>query len=522
MSTPQEIDEAAVSDLEPQDSASSALPASASDETDGRSASRRRALALGVAAATALLAPRRASAQRIVRPLTTRPAPPPASGDTLLRLVRRITNGVTEEELNLARSLGFQAYLEHHLNHEAIDDARVTDFVAANYPAVNQDVLQLYTQNQTTVQYALQDATLYRGAFSKRQLYERMVNFWSDHFNIYYPKVNYLKVVDDKDVIRKNALGSFPEMLKASAHSSAMLEYLDNTRSRANNVNQNYAREIMELHTLGVDGGYTQTDVEEVTRAFTGWTIQGRGGFRFDPTGHDFGAKTVLGNTIPAMPTSAGAQGVTDGERVLDILVAHQSTARFISYKMIRWLLRYDPPAALVDKVAETYTRTGGDIKAMIRVIMTPANLTAAPAMYRQPYHLMLASLRAAQPSVANVAALRDQLRNMGQYLFFWEDPDGYPHNTDWWGGLILQRWSFEAYLSARTGDVLGVDVTKFMTVSTANAIADSMNQLAFAGTMSASLKTRVAQYLAAAAISQTRVREAFGLALSSSEFQWF
>ena len=111
-------------------------------------------------------------------------------------------------------------------------------------------------------------------------------------------------------------------MLRASAHSPAMLEYLDNTRSRRNNVNQNYAREIMELHTLGVDGGYTQTDVEEVTRCLTGWTIQGRGEFRFDPTGHDFTAKTVLGNAIPAMPQTAGAAGIQDGETVLDILVA--------------------------------------------------------------------------------------------------------------------------------------------------------------------------------------------------------
>jgi uncharacterized protein (DUF1800 family) len=310
--------------------------------------SRRKLLALAGAAAAAALAPRQASAQRVVRPRVERPQPPPPSGDLLLMLVRRVTNGVTQEELDLAVQLGFTGYIAHHLNYEGIDDSAVESFVAANYPNLTQAVEGLYQLDRTVLQNSLTEATIYRAAFSKKQLYERMVQFWSDHFNIYYPKVNYLKVVDDREVIRKHALGNFGDMLWASAHSPAMLEYLDNTRSRGLNVNQNYARELMELHTLGVDGGYTQTDVEEVTRCLTGWTLQGRGNFRFDPSGHDFTAKTVLGNSIAAMPPAMGAAGVSDGETVLGILLAHPSTARYISYKMIRWLLRYDPPAALV------------------------------------------------------------------------------------------------------------------------------------------------------------------------------
>ena len=177
-----------------------------------------------------------------------------------------------------------------------------------------------------------------------------MVEFWSDHFNIDYEKVGYLKTLDDRDVIRKHALGKFPDLLKASAHSPAMLEYLDNTRSRGRNTNQNYAREIMELHTLGVDGGYTQDDVAELSRILTGWTIQGRGVFAFDPTGHDFTAKTFLATTFPAQATSVGAAAVQEGERAIDMLLAHPSTAKFISKKMIRWLLRYDPSDSLVDR----------------------------------------------------------------------------------------------------------------------------------------------------------------------------
>jgi uncharacterized protein (DUF1800 family) len=494
----------------------------AQPSTPPPSSSRRRMIAMGAALAGALFAPQDAAGQRVIRPTTFKPRVAPATGDSLLRLVRRITNGVTPDELNTARSMGFNRYLEFQLNYTAIDDSAVEAFVQANYPQVLQEGTQLYTQDRALVESIFTEATIYRGAFSRRQLYERMVNFWSDHFNIYYDKVGYLMVLDNREVIRAHALGNFGDMLRASAHSPAMLEYLDNTRSRTNNVNQNYAREIMELHTLGVDGGYTQTDVEEVTRAFTGWTLQGRGQFRFDPTGHDFGSKTILGTTLPVLPASAGAAGVQDGERVIDMLLAHPSTARFISYKMIRWLLRYDPPAELVDTVAATFTRTNGDIPSMIRDIVKPANLLAAPAKYRQPYQFMLATLRATQPRVTSVAALRGQLTALGQPLFDWTDPDGYPDNVEWWSGGILQRWNFASYLGARNAEQLAVDVAPLMVVSTPDAIAEAINHRVFAGSMSSALKEDVRAYLARVAISQTRVREALALALSASEFQWF
>jgi uncharacterized protein (DUF1800 family) len=504
------------------DKAAPATEEPAQAEPSAPSSSRRRMLAMGAALATSMLVPRQSAAQRVVRPSTLKPRMAPATGDSLLRLVRRVTNGVTPEELTTARSMGYNRYLESQLNYEAIDDSAVDAFVQANYPQVHQEGTTLYTQDRALLFNIFQEATVYRAAFSKRQLYERMVNFWADHFNILYEKVNYLLVIDNREVIRANALGNFGDMLRASAHSPAMLEYLDNTRSRVGNVNQNYAREIMELHTLGVDGGYTQTDVEEVTRAFTGWTLQGRGVFRFDPTGHDFGAKTILGTTLPATAPSTGAAGISDGERVLDMLLAHPSTAQYVSYKMIRWLLRYDPPAELVDTVAATFTRTSGDIKSMIRDIVKPANLLAAPAKYRQPYHFMLAALRATQPRVTSVAALRGQLNQLGQPLYGWSDPDGYPDNVEWWSGTILQRWNFANYLGARNAAELGVDVAPLMAVSTPDAITEAINQRVFAGAMSSALKQDVTAYLARVAITQTRVREALALALSSSEFQWY
>jgi uncharacterized protein (DUF1800 family) len=252
------------------------------------STSRRRffAASASVAAAT-LVGSREAKAQgsgatetrrdmvRSILRKTTRPETGPAKSaqvsaaaydSALSKLVRRITNGVTADEMTLARKLGFNGYLEYQLNASKIDDTAVQSYVATTYPYALMDSAQLYALDLGQVASQFQQATLYRAAFSKRQLYERMAEFFSDHFNIEYATVEYMKVPDERDVARKFALGKFPDMVRASAHSPAMLEYLDNTRNSRNNINENYARELMELHTVGVDGGYTQTDVRELSR----------------------------------------------------------------------------------------------------------------------------------------------------------------------------------------------------------------------------------------------------------------
>jgi hypothetical protein len=186
-------------------------------------------------------------------------------------------------------------------------------------------------------------------------------------------------------------------------------------------------------------------------------------------------------------------------------------------------LLQYDPPAALIDKVAATFTRTSGDIPSMIRDIVTADNLLAAPAKYRQPYQLVLAALRATQPTVNSVNAIAiGQLNTLGQRLFYWEDPDGYPDNVDWWAGTILQRWNFAGYLTnLSTGNVI-VDVGPLMQVNTPSGIAEAINRRAFGGEMPATVKQHVISYLSASAVTTTRVREAFALALSSAAFQWY
>ena len=455
------------------------------------------------------------------------PVAPPASsveawGSPEIKLARRITMGLTPDEVTLARAKGFSGYLDYQLNPTAIDDSYVDAFVAMTYPQIAMQGTELYTLDSTLVLRQLQEATLFRAAFSKRQLYERMVEFWTDHFNISMRDVGYLKTLDDRDVIRKYALGNFPDMLRASAHSAAMLVYLDNNTSRFPRINENYARELMELHTLGVDGGYTQSDVVDIARCLSGWTIKGRGDFNFDPTGHDFGAKTFLGQTIAAAP-GTGAAAVSEGDRVLNVLAAHPNTARYIATKMIRWLLTYDPQAALVNQVASVYLSTSGNIPAMIRAILTPANLAAAPAKHKRPFHFVASAMRGLNPVVRSAAAISNtRLSLVGQQSFIWETPDGYPDNVQFWSGLVMQRWGFGDYIANLTSSDITVDVVPFMKVNTPDAITGEISLAMFGGEMPQRTFDALRAYLAGGTLNATRVRETLALAINSSTFQWY
>jgi len=518
--------------------------ATSSPPEDEEPPSRRRFFAFGVSLAAASVAAATSSGAQQGKPSATRGMVrrllqrPPAQGfdpfgkqppvtqkgwdSTLTRLVRRVTNGVTEEELKLAQRLGFGGYLNYHLAHSRIDDAATQTFVSQNYPLLTQTVEQLYNLDQRLIEDQLSESTLYRAAFSKRQLYERMVEFWSDHFNIAFPQVNYLKLVDDREVIRKHALGKFPDLLKASAHSPAMLEYLDNTRNRQRTLNENFAREIMELHSMGADGGYSQTDVRELARVFTGWTLSGRGNFTFDPNGHDFGAKTVLGRTFDAMPTSAGVAAKAEGDQMLDLLARHPSTASFVSRKLLQWLLQYEPTTAQVTAVASVYTKTQGDIPSMVRAVLTPANVSAAPPKFKRPYHFMVSSLRGVKPAVSKVSTVAGRwLTTLGQPLFYWDPPDGYPDQAEYWAGGVMQRWNFATYLTTTSGEVT-MDVARFTGVNTPEGVVIAIDKELFGGEMPARLRGQLLTYLAPQATpSAARVREAVALALSSSTFQW-
>jgi uncharacterized protein (DUF1800 family) len=273
---------------------------------------------------------------------------------------------------------------------------------------------------------------------------------------------------------------------------------------------------------MGVDGGYTQQDVAELARCFSGWSLAGRGDFAFIPGSHDYGAKTVLGRTIAAMPTTAGAAGIQDGETMLTVLATHPSTARFISTKIAQWLLRYDPSPALITRVADVYTSTGGDIKAMIRAILTPEQLMDAPAKYKRPFHLAASALRVTAPTVNNLANVTRQLTTMGHPVFQWDPADGFPDSLEFWAGNLLPRWNFASALSNMNNADVRVDIAPLMRVPTADAIVSQMDAAFFGGKMTKRMREQLLAYLSPAPTSTARVRETVALALSSSTFQWY
>ena len=449
-------------------------------------------------------------------------APPAANPSDTVRLVRRVTQGVTSEEVTRAGTLGYQRYLDYQLDYTRIDDRAVEAFVASNYRTLALPTAEIY--RIPTLTRTLQEATLYRAAFSKRQLYERMVEFWSDHFNIDIEKAGVNKIEDDRDVIRKHALGNFGDLLRASSRSIAMLGYLDQFDSRAGSPNQNYARELMELHTVGVDGGYTQRDVAGLSRVLTGWTFERAWGghFIFDPAIHDWDAKRVMGLAIPADTSTSGGAGIAEGERAVDLLLAHPSTGRFLATKLIKWLLTPTPTETQIATVARVYTATKGDIKSMVRATLNEDWLREAPLKFKRPAHFVASALRVLAPTVNGMSTANECLAETGQELFKWETPDGYPDALDYWAGNLLPRWKVANRLAAeRSATELHVDVSAYQAGSPEAAVA-RMDRELFGGEMPRATSTRLLAYLTAGPVNETRMRETLALALSAPAFQWY
>jgi uncharacterized protein (DUF1800 family) len=325
------------------------------------------------------------------------------------------------------------------------------------------------------VNQELVDSRLYRALYSNRQLEEVLVDFWFNHFNVFNGKgpARMLLTSYERDAIRPHVLGRFRDMLLATARHPAMLFYLDNWQSQApredlpplpNNarrpgLNENYGRELMELHTLGVDGGYTQDDVIAVARAFTGWTIYDVNRiaeFQFNPGVHDRKEKNVLGQVIPA------GGGEQDGLQVIDILARHPSTARFISKKLAQRFVADDPPRSLVDRMAATFTATSGDLRAVVETMLTSREFLsegAWQAKLKSPFEMVVSAVRALGAEVTDPTALAQKIAELGQPLYGKAEPTGYSTTADAWANSagFLGRMNFAGALAA--GQIEGVKV---------------------------------------------------------------
>lgn len=329
----------------------------------------------------------------------------------------------------------------------------------------------------------LQQAKVLRATFSERQLEEVMTDFWFNHFNIFLNKDadQYYTTAYERDVIRPHALEKFKDLLVATATSPAMLFYLDNASSvgpdsaaarppnrRPNapppkpqprpGLNENYGRELMELHTLSVDGGYSQADVTEAAKVFTGWTIdhpEWGGGFIFDPRRHEPGDKHLLGATIRE-------GGQDEGMQLLDMLAHSPSTAKFISSKLAQRFVADDPPPALVAKLAETFTATDGDIREMLRTLFKSKEFWSARS-YRDkvktPLEFVVSALRASGAQIDNPNVVVQTLQRMGMPLYGMQPPTGYSMRASAWFNpdALVDRLNFAIALS--TGKLGGIKV---------------------------------------------------------------
>lgn len=413
--------------------------------------------------------------------------PPDAAGD--FQALSRLTFGPRVEERRRVAEIGLPAWVEEQLAPATIADRgadwRVRRFdtltLSANDLADLGDRLFDEVDGSGIVR-DLKQATLLRQVFSRRQLYERMVEFWTDHFNISVAKGDcwFLKVVDDREVIRAHALGNFRDLLWASAHSPAMLVYLDNQANHREAPNENYARELMELHTLGVNGGYTQADVMELARCLTGWSVKDhfwRGDFTFDAGRHDPGNKTVLGASIePA--------GQREAEQILDHLATHPSTAYHIAVKLVRRFVHDQPEKGagrLVDRAAATFLRTGGDISAVLRTILLDGLLQREMRpgpKFKRPVDFVVSALRMLDAESDGGDALQTYLAQMGQPTFEWPTPDGPPDDADAWSGNLMPRWKFALALSRNEIPGTRIDLAGILETAAARTPTEVIDQL--------------------------------------------
>jgi uncharacterized protein (DUF1800 family) len=530
----------------------------------------------------------------------------------IVHVLNRLGFGARPGDVERVKAMGLENYINQQLAPEKIDDSlaqsKIQDLgvlkmstaeLYEKYPQPNQLVRQLQNRGMLPKDLAgaqdpqknprdnpeyrkiiedyykenglelpqrmmaeLHASRILRAVYSERQLNEVMVDFWTNHFNVFAGKGadRWLLPAYDRDAIRPNAMGKFSALLQATAQSPAMLFYLDNFQSVSPNadpgraqmmineqqrprrgINENYARELMELHTLGVDGGYTQKDVQEVARCFTGWTIfQPRGGaaalnamrgedarvrrvparpagaFFFNMRAHDDGEKVVLGHKIPT------GGGFNDGLKVLDILAHHPSTAKFIATKLVRHFVSDNAPPALVNRVAAAFTKSDGDIRETLKAIFF-SNEFYSPESYRakvkRPFELAVSAIRVLGADTNGGPGTHQWIARMGEPLYGYQTPNGYSDTAESWvntGGL-LERMNFGVALAGNRIPGTRVDLTKLAGANTEKRkLIDESLKTILAGEVSTATRETLLKQVDQA----DPITKVVGLILGTPEFQ--
>jgi uncharacterized protein (DUF1800 family) len=499
----------------------------------------------------------RAAIQRAADRLKVRGADDPRAetGQERLRRGRPLAEFLTPEQIRTLRSGTPEEKREtlQSIPEDKLDDVVLAmpqqmrqQLIAAAKPDLRRKIIVASAPGQV-IASDLTEAKLYRAIYSTRQLEEVMVDFWFNHFNVYVDKGadRVLTAAYERDAIRPHVFGKFRDLLEATAESPAMLFYLDNWQSvdpdaqqfpllerlarqkgkqlkqNRRGLNENYARELMELHTLGVDGGYTQKDVTEVARCFTGWTIRQPnlgGAFFYNDRVHDKGEKVVLGVKIPA------GGGREDAEKVLDILAKHPSTAHFISRKLAQKFVADDPPPALVERMAKTFQSSDGDIRAVLEAIIHAPEFFsqgAWRAKVKTPFEMIVSAVRATSADVEFAAPLAQQLNQLGQPLYRKVEPTGYSNaNAEWVNSAaLLGRMNFSLALAANRVPGVRVDASKY-----SDQPAEAARQVLFrdpAAQTLRSIEKALAEPPADAALDAASVPVTVtGLVLGSPDFQ--
>ncbi|HEX4143285.1 MAG TPA: DUF1800 domain-containing protein [Pirellulales bacterium] len=471
------------------------------------------------------------------------------------RVLDRIGFGPRPGDVKALRDQGIDAYVAQQLTPETIEENPELGSLLAECDTLEMDPEEAHTVEQEwhcdrvlmpvsnllfkfprpyppqelhETANELARATVLRAVYSRRQLLEVMVEFWTDHFNIDQSKADcrWLKTIDDGE-IRRHALGKFRDLLMASAHSPAMLVYLDNASNRKYDPltktppNENYARELLELHTLGDTSAYTLGDIQQVAKCFTGWSVEGEwqpnpGRFFFRAEDHDEGEKWVLGQRIPP------GQGEADGEMVIDLLASHPLTARTVSQKLCLYFVGDSPPAPLVDRLVEEYLRTGGDMRQILMALFSSDEFRmGSDRSIKRPFRFAISAMRAlgVRTSGRELAA---HLQAMGQRPFAWAMPDGYPTQSDVWASNLTPRWRFAISLAHGDIEETHIDYSsleRLLSRSDPAAVCQQLAQSLLGTALPA--ETLASLMVLAEPDRRAALPQWLALMLMSPEFQW-